>query len=172
MSLKKSKRKKHILDPNVNITALMDVLTVLLFFLIKSFSVSSAALRPPDGIRLPASLVQAPAKEAVTLSITKNEILANNKVVLKLNQGKFRTLDIGKDDRTLIPLQNYLDTQMKKRNAIYAGAGDLSFLPPAELLIQADRKLPFGVLKYLLHTAAVTGYSDYQFIVVNKQSGQ
>ena len=33
----------------------------------------------------------------------------------------------------------------------------------------AHRELPFGTIKYLLHTAASSDYADYQFVIVQKE---
>ena len=54
----KKRKKREALEYTLNVTSLMDVLTVLLFFLIKSYSVSAAALQVPQGMRLPASTVK------------------------------------------------------------------------------------------------------------------
>ncbi len=166
--IRNKKRRMEIADANVNITALMDVLVVLLFFLIKSFSVSASQIIPPPGMRLPASEVKIPAAESVLVSLSKKELRVNNKIIARLASGRYRAEDIGDDGRTILPLQTFLMKEIKKRNAIYEGAGDLSFLPPAKILIQADKRLSFKTMKYLLHTASVSGYGDYQFVILNK----
>lgn len=163
--LKARKKKDRSLDNTVNITSLMDVMTVLLFFLIKSFTVSSTTLTPPEGVRLPASTVEVPPEETVMVSISDREIRGDNHVLMTYSGGKFTAKDVGPDRLTLMPLQSFLAKQAKKRMAVYEGAGDTSLLPPGKLLIQADKALPFGTLKHVLHTATTAGYADYQFVV-------
>ena len=154
---------------NVNITALMDVLTVLLFFLIKSFTVSSSSLTPPDAIALPESHEALPSQEAVVVSISKFDLRADNEILLKIQRGRFLASDVGDDRRMLLPLEKYLRKQHQKKMAVYEGVGDVNALPPGKLLIQADKNLPFGLLKYVFYTASSTGYADYQFVIVSDQ---
>ncbi len=83
-------RKKHreAADFSLNITSLMDVLTVLLFFLLKSFSVTDSALSVPQGIRLPSSATDARIEETVTLALLKDQIQVSGQSVMKLDRGK------------------------------------------------------------------------------------
>lgn len=170
MPLIKQKKKSNLPEFNINITALMDILTVLLFFLVKSFTVSSSTLTPPDDIKLPTAKVQENAKEAITVSVSVNEVRFNNDIIIKLNRGRFPRTVIGEDNRTLKPLFALLDKEDKKRREIYKEQINTEFFPPGKILIQADHKLPFRLLKFILHTAAVAGYKDYQFLVVGKDS--
>ena len=89
----------------------------------------------------------------------------NGRNILKMagNGKKFPDSEVGKDGRTLVKLKEALIDQAKRRYAIFKDAPDLSILPPGKILIQADHTLPFGTLKYLLHTAAVSSYRDYRF---------
>jgi biopolymer transport protein ExbD len=171
------KRHRESLDLNLNITSLMDVLTVLLFFLLKSFSVDQTTQDVPAGIRLPASVSDRKIESSVTISVLKDEIRIGPDVVMKLNQGKPYPYDVGgKGDKTWLPLKKYLDQQYATRNAVYVKAAeaagkplDKTQLPPGRVLIQADRALLFADIKNLLHTAGLAGYSDYDFVVNNPE---
>jgi biopolymer transport protein ExbD len=168
--LRRRRKHREPLDLSLNITSLMDVLTVLLFFLLKSISVSATSQETMAGIRLPASDVKGQFEETVTVALSKDELRADGTLLMKLDHGRFSTLDISVDQRTLLPLQQYLQEQFAKKNLIFKGSISNSELPPGKILIQADKELGFSALKYLLHTAAVTGYSDYQFVVNNPES--
>jgi biopolymer transport protein ExbD len=162
--IRRSSRKRELPEASLNVTSLMDVLSVLLFFLLKSFSVTSSALDMPPGITLPSSPAQEELEETMSLALSAKELRVNNKVLLTLKGGKFQPEAINAEDRTLVKLKQLLDKELKKRNAIYEGA-DPSIIPPGKVIIMADQKLPFGTLKFLLHTAAISGYSDYQFVI-------
>jgi biopolymer transport protein ExbD len=169
------KRHKEALDLNLNITSLMDVLTVLLFFLLKSFSVTETTISIPQGIRLPAAVSDKKIEEAVTIAFLKDEIRSNEQVIMKLNQGKPYPYDVGGvGNKTWVPLKTFLDAEYARRNAMIVRAAEASGepldktqLPPGRVLIQADRALDFADLKNVLHTAGLAGYSDYEFIINN-----
>jgi biopolymer transport protein ExbD len=90
---------------------------------------------------------------------------------MKYENYKFAKRDIASDQRTLIPLEKVLAEKYSKRQEIYVGLEDVKAenIPAPKLLIQADKELPFGTMKYLLHTVAKVGYTDYQFIVLPKE---
>ena len=173
MGLKKKKYNSQINMPEggISLTSFMDVMIVLIFFLVKSMTVSSTNLNTPKGIHLPKVKAGQEAKQALVVSISAAEVWADYKPVMKLDHGDFLSKDIGEDGRTLEPLKAYLDKENSKRLAIYKGMGNLDFLPPGKILIQADHHLPFKLVKYLLHTAATSGYSDYKFVVVKDKDG-
>ena len=148
--IRKRSKKMDLSEANVNITALMDVLVVLLFFLIKSFSVSASQLNPPKDLRLPASMVETPVEEALLISLSHGELRGKGELLTGLVRGSFQTMDIGDDGRTILPLKQFLDQEIKKRNELYGENIDVSKLPPAKILIQADRRLRFQTMKYLL----------------------
>ena len=112
--IRKRSKKMDLSEANVNITALMDVLVVLLFFLIKSFSVSASQLNPPKDLRLPASMVETPVEEALLISLSHGELRGKGELLTGLVRGSFQTMDIGDDGRTILPLKQFLDQEIKK----------------------------------------------------------
>lgn len=157
---------------DVNITSLLDVLTVLLFFLIKSSTVSSLQLSPPEGVVLPNAIVAEEAKEAIKIAVSHTALMVNSEVMMKIdNKGRFPAGELAEDQRTIKPLQEFLRAEYQKKKDFYKGVakeGDPN-IPAPTLLIQADHKLPFGTIKYILHTAAISGFGDYQFVVQGEQ---
>jgi len=171
MGLKRRSRiTAKLPEVSINITSLMDVLTVLLFFLVKSFSVTSASVDLPKDVRLPASVSDDQFEEGVTVALSKEALYFHNKPIIKLSNGHFKSDDLAGDRKTLIALKDILDRENAKRKSVFQGAGDLSFLPPGKIVIQSDKKLPFGVVKHLLHTATVAGYTDYQFVIQKEEN--
>ena len=168
----KRRRNHHISLPeaDVNITSLMDVLTVLLFFLIKSFSLSPAAINPPEGLRLPASELKDKMEESVSVVLSKNKLLMNEHVITDLKNGVVSKSDLAEDQRTITKLHDKLSKEFEKKKAIFLSAGgDTSIMPPGKILIQSDKRLKFKTIKLLLHTIAAAGYTDYQFVVTGEE---
>lgn len=169
MSLKKKSGKKVKLPVfSMNITSLMDVLTVLLFFLVKSFSVSTTSVQIPEDMRLPSSVSEDKFEEGISVVLSKDVLMFDNQVIAKLENGRFRSSDIGSDQRTIVPLKKILEKEYSKRSGIMKSADNAAVLPPGKIIIQSDKRLTFGTLKYLLHTASHTNYNDMQFVVMNE----
>jgi len=161
----KKRKKREMIEFTLNVTSLMDVLTVLLFFLVKSYSVSQAALQTPQGLRLPASTVKAELEETVSIALTSKELRFNNQVLVTLDNGKFTSKDLSRDGKVIRELKKTLDEEYAKRNAVFNEEGTTENLPPGRVIIQSDKGMEFAVLKYVLNTAAQSHYNDYEFIV-------
>jgi biopolymer transport protein ExbD len=166
--IKKKKSRKIELDaPSVNITPLLDVLTVLLFFLIKSMAVNSINLEPPKDVKLPLAQSKEEAQESTKLTMTKTSILVDGIEIVKLTaKGKYRRSDIDSDGRAILPLKEFLLKKIEKKHRFYKNIGDISKLPSDKILIQADKKGLFKEMKYILHTIAIAGYNSYQFVII------
>jgi biopolymer transport protein ExbD len=171
MKQKKKSRKGLAYTEGVNITPLLDVLTVMLFFLIKSMSVTTVNITPKDQIRLPASQIEGNAEEAMLVTLSANELTLDHEVFYAIEKGRFPASEIATDGRTLKKLHDALEKKFQKRLAVYQAAPDFdpASLPAPKLLIQADKELPFGLMKYMLHTVAKAGYTDYQFVTIPEE---
>lgn len=71
--------RKNKRDPEVdflNITAMLDLMTIILVFLLKSMASSSASIPQSQDLTLPASMMQGePSQEGVVVVISKSQIL-------------------------------------------------------------------------------------------------
>ena len=65
-------RKKRL--PGLNLTSLMDVFTILVFFLLVNSS-SSEVLTPPKNITLPDSVVETKPKETVVILVSEETVM-------------------------------------------------------------------------------------------------
>jgi biopolymer transport protein ExbD len=164
MALKKKINRRITNENGVNITALMDVMVVLLFFLVHSFTISSIDQPPPEDIRLPLSKTEKKPENAVTVALGERALYVNGQKLLAVSKGRFPAGVIEKDERTLGPLKKVLEEEFNKKKTLYREVGGEELMPPGRILIQADKKLPFKTMKLILHTASVSGYTDYQFI--------
>jgi biopolymer transport protein ExbD len=162
MALKKRRPKRHLLELGLNITSLIDVLTVLIFFLLKSMTVTSVVISPPADLVIPRTASDTPLEDSVSVSLSNQELRMNNEVVVKLTDGQFDKTDFDSDRRTLKNLKTLLDKAAQEKRQ--PAADEL----PTKIIIQADKDLPFHTIQFLLHTAALSGFTDYQFVVAPK----
>ena len=72
-----SKQKK----PSLNLVSLMDVFTILVFFLLVNSS-SSDVMEQPKNVMLPESVVDSKTRETVIVLVTQDNILVQGYVVM------------------------------------------------------------------------------------------
>src|SRR6185436_19501741 len=73
---------------DLNITPIMDMMTIILVFLLKTFTASSAIVPQDANLALAPSLTRMPMKQAVPITITKRVILVEGDAVAAINNGK------------------------------------------------------------------------------------
>jgi biopolymer transport protein ExbD len=136
------------------LTSLIDVMTFLLVFLIKSFSVQGDVITPSDNLQLPLSATNKPPKPAASIEITTTNIMAEGKVLSALNA-------TDRADPLLIPGVFKWMSQLRSR------------FPEAsanrEVIIQADREIEYAHLKRVMYSCSKAGFSDFTILAIQKE---
>ena len=149
-----SRSKKRI--PGMNLTSLMDVFTILVFFLLTN-SATNEALEAPKAITLPASVVETKPKETVVVMVTAENILVQGVVVAntpEVVESKSIIIE-GIKKELLFQRSKTIDT-------------DVDTLPEVNLL--ADRTIPFSLLKKIMSSCTSAGYGKISLAVIQKAS--
>src|ERR1700735_384691 len=80
--------KKRALEPEINflnITAMLDLMTIILVFLLKSMSASSASIPQSNDLTLPSSIITTEAsQEGTVIVISKSQILVGDDPIVPL----------------------------------------------------------------------------------------
>src|SRR5580765_4553432 len=83
---------RKLAEPDVikdlNITPMMDMMTIILVFLLKTFTASSAIVPQDDNMSLAPSMTRMNMKQAVPVTITRRVILVEGEAVAPINNGK------------------------------------------------------------------------------------
>ncbi len=148
----------------LNITAMMDMMTILLVFLLKSFASSSAALTASEDVRPPVSSTRSTPKDTVAVTVTPRNILVGEKKVLTLLNGQIPPDAL--EGRLVLPL----DAQLKKEVEKLKYIADRNPSAPfnRELSVIADKSIPYDMLLTVLYTAGQNELENYRFVVLQK----
>ena len=148
-------------DVPLNLVALIDVLTNLLFFLLVGFAAQEVQVKNADKIQLPTSNTKAEIELSVAVAITADEILVDHVPVARVVNGQ---IDAPKEGEKIVPIYDRLNTLRAARQAETAGLSkddDVIFL-------LADKTAPFTLLAPVMKTAAMAGYPNFRFAVVKE----
>jgi biopolymer transport protein ExbD len=147
-------KKKPI---GLNLTSLMDVFTILVFFLLFHSS-GGEAVEAPKQIKLPDSVVEAKPRETVVIMVSPEVVLIQGEAVIKtpeLLDDKIETV-AGITDRL----------EQLERNII--GISTKTVVQSKEVTILADKTIPFSVLKKIMSTCTASGYGRISLAVIQK----
>lgn len=143
----------------LNLTSLMDVFTILVFFLLSNSSASEVVTAPKE-IKLPDSIVEAKPRETVVIMVTPEAVLIQGDAII----GTSELLNPGNDQ---IPaIMTRLDDL--QRNII--GINTRTAVDSKEVTILADRTIPFSVLKKIMSSCTLSGYGKISLAVIQKAS--
>ncbi len=173
-------RRRRAAEPEIsflNITAMLDIMTIILVFLLKSLGESSSAVPQSDDLKLPRSLLQTqPSEQGVAVTISKSQILVGDDMVLRLpsRDSLARTgagaseKRGGANDLYIIKLGNALQSARRLDQRVREATGkDASY---SEALIIADETTPYRLLIEVLFTLGQNEFGRYHLMVMQGKS--
>ncbi|MEW6382009.1 MAG: biopolymer transporter ExbD [bacterium] len=158
--LARARRKR---DAFVRLTSLIDVFTILLCFLIKSFSASPEVTLIAENLQLPVSTATQSPEVATTVSATREAVLLNGEFV--------DTIENFRSQKEMLNSRLYEKLiQDKERFLLIAreNPGQLKFR--GKIIIQADKKIPYQVIKKLIYTSGQAEFGKISLHVLQKET--
>jgi biopolymer transport protein ExbD len=137
---------------SLKLTSMMDILTVLLLFLLKSFVVDADTMTPPAAITLPESSSPTTPRPSLVVAIQNDVILVANQPVVRVDEVT------ASSDLFIRALADRLDEATEKADALAVLRGDEEALLKAT--IQGDRDIEFRVLQRVMYTLSQSGYEE------------
>ena len=143
--------------PGLNLTSMMDVFTILLFFLM-FHSGSSELLQEPKSVSLPDSVVESKPRETVVIVVGRDEVLVQGEVVA-------RVADIAANPgQDIVPISE----RLAALNRSVIGISTQAVAESREVTVLADKSVPFNVVKTIMSTCTGQGYSRISLAVIQK----
>ena len=153
--------KRHARGGALNLISLMDIFTILVFFLLVNSSEVETLPNAKD-LQLPESIAEEKAKETVVILIGKTDIIVQGKPVAKIDD----VMAIKGND--IPPLREALLSQndrVLRREATEDIAG-------REVTIMGDKDIPYRLLKKVMATCTEADYGQISLAVLQKSSDE
>ncbi len=139
-------------------TSLVDVLTVLVFFLLKNFSSEGDIITQSKNLELPMSTSKTRPENTIIVAISEKHILVEGTPVALVSEEQERS-------GTQIPgLSTFLEDKRKQTEAIAEYDKNVTF--NGKLTVQGDKKIPYWLLQKVLATCGENGYSSFSLAVM------
>ena len=137
---------------------MIDMFTILLVFLLKSYSAEGEIMSVSPDLKLPESSAQKSPQTASIISVTSDLIMLDGHEVAKVS-------NIMRSNQNLIPrLLSELKTKKELSEKVKAlSSSDINF--NGKISIQGDRELPYIVIKKIMFTCGKIGYNDIMLAV-------
>lgn len=177
--LKRKKTKRDVVAI-LSLTAMVDLFTVLVVFLLQNYNVTGQVLYIPKEVVLPKAEKIKELKPAVVVTISNKEILLDKNVIITFNQLRtqqewmIQPLFKGLTEGLKKAKEEYeLSLQKKLQTAVEAARGESEKdrNPWNKVTIQADKGIDFLTVKKVMYTVTEAGAGEINF-AVNKTPGQ
>jgi len=162
-------KKRTVASSGLMLTAMMDILTTILFFLMQNYSQVQSDFAQAKDLALPYSSSITPPASALQLVVTKNSILLDDKLIASIVDGEIDKKDMYRDGVTIVPLFQELKKQKDRSLYIQNHSDNHSFT--GTIVMQADKTLKFNVLKKVIFTAGVSDFVMLKLAVLKKDQG-
>lgn len=158
------RKKTQVFD--IDITSLLDILTILLVFLLQSYNSSGVIINVPKGIELPKSASESLNTFGVNVQVSKTQIWVDDTEVVNTDSVDQGTL-FDEGGRRIVPLYNELvkiKETIKQSEKLSPQAKKFSGV--ANLVV--DKSLKYNYLKRVMYTCAAAGFKEFKFVVLTK----
>jgi len=143
----------------LNLVSLMDIFTILVFFLLVNSSEVEVLPNAKD-LQLPESIAEQKAEETVVILVSETEILVQGAPVITIEEAMAR------DTNVLEPLKVALRSQ---NDRVLRKTADAEIAQRA-VTIMGDRDIPYRLLKKVMRTCSDADYGRISLAVLQKSS--
>ncbi len=149
--------KRHKGAPAFNLVSLMDIFTILVFFLLVN-SGEGEVLPSTRSVDLPESVAEQKPRENVVVMITAQDILVQGERVASV-----AALETD-DSLRIAPLEQALRQQSQRRVLVDARGNSVA----PEVTIMGGKDIPYHLLKKVMASCTQAGYGKISLAVLQK----
>jgi biopolymer transport protein ExbD len=167
--MKLRRLSRHPAVPSsVNLTAVLDVMTILLVFLLKTLDVDATPISGVETMRLPSAVGGRPPEVAVHIALSGGELRVDGLSVLRwvdavdpiLQEPSVALPPEAVSHHVIVPLAAALRAKAARAKALTpTGAFE------GRVIVAADRELPWSVLRDVVTSAASEGFVHLELLV-------
>lgn len=162
----------------LSLTAMVDMFTVLVVFLLQNYASTGEIIDLPDEVRLPSAQSVKELKPANVIVVSKDKIMLNEKFIVDskilktqedwfvpgLKEGIQKLISDGEEEKKRVTFQikqavNQMQTETPREEETEKFR---------KITIQADKEVDFLTLKKVMYTATEAGIYEINFAVITK----
>lgn len=154
----------------LNIVAMMDMMTIILVFLLKSYQASAINVNMSKDLAIPLSSTQLHPQENITVTVTTKEVAVNEARVVEIQGGAIpaSVKEGGRADAFYVgPIYDALKKEVDRQKYIAQYNQDAPFT--GRVNVVADKSIPYRTLMEILYTAGQAELGEYKFMVLKNE---
>ena len=155
---------------HLNITAMMDMMSILLVFMLKQFAAEQANMTMNDSLQLPKSSSPIKPLPSVNVTVSTQSIIVEGEPVVAVRAGAVdpSSKPEGPNGFRIAPVVDTLQkhaNRLKKLEVISGGAQKFD----GTMLLLVDRSIPYRLVTEVLYSAGQAEFRNYRLVVLQKE---
>lgn len=175
-NLLKNKKGKRSVTALLSLTAMVDMFTVLVIFLLQNYNTTGEILYIPKEVTLPKAQIVNELKPAVVVTVSSKEVLLDTTPVVSFEEVKAQTdwLIPALRDKVQVALEKAKsDYEQKLQAQLQKAVGkalgqDTNNFDWKQVTLQADKNIDFLTLKKVLYSIQSAGSGQINFAVTKE----
>jgi len=147
--------KKKI--PSMSLTSLMDVFTILVFFLLVN-TANGPVLDPPKQITLPDSVAETKPAETAVVIVSNDNVMVQGQVVIAYK-------DVVASKQEIIP---EITNRLKEVKKHVIGVSTKTVAESSKVTILSHKTIPYRILQKVMASCTMAGYGTINLAVIQK----
>jgi len=163
-----SRIKKHQTSAGqgkLNLNSMMDMFTIILLFLLKTYSTEGQLISPSQQLTLPKSNIEKPPEVGLDLIVSKRNIIVNNELVANLDDVRNNKSGV-MENGIIQPLAERLRFYAQKAKKMEVDYG-VKF--SGKVTIQGDIDLQYSDIMKVMRTCGLSDHPNMRLVVYRKE---
>ena len=148
----------------------MDMMTIILVFLLKSYTASALSVQQSNQLLIPQSTVNNQPHDNINITVTLAEVSVNDKKAVPITGGMVPAAyreGQDKDNLLIAPLLSALKKEVEKQKYIAKYNTNAPFSGHVNII--ADKRLPYQTIIAVLYTAGQAELGQYQLLALKNE---
>jgi biopolymer transport protein ExbD len=159
---KAARRGKKEEQGALNLTSLMDVVSIIVVYLLKNYGSDPVLIMPTAGQKIPMSKADSPIQDGIPVYIAQRSITFQNKKIVQIDENG--DIEAGALQNHLIgPLYDAMAEEADKAKQMAAAQGNEW---SGRVILVGDQNLKFSTLVDVMYTAGRAEFREYAFCVI------
>ena len=146
----------------LNLTAMLDMMTILLVFLVKSYSVDATRVNINEHLRPPVTTATEEVAAAVTITITTDAILVDDAPIVMLADLDKKELE----DALIVVLRDALMRKVTLQKQIEKRGGTIF---DGSFLVVAHEEIPYSIITAIMYTAGQAELTKCRLMLMKQE---
>lgn len=160
---KAARRGKKEDQATLNLTSLMDVVSIIVVYLLKNYGADPVVIMPTAGQKVPMSVADSPIQDGIPVYIAQRSITFGSKKIVQIDENG--DIEAGAVSNHLIgPLYDAMAEEADKAKQMAASQGNDEWA--GRVILVGDQSLKFSTLVDVMYTAGRAEFREYAFCVI------